>query len=283
MRTLANSCVRSITSKTSDCHLLACPPEIRTLIYRYVLTFEHPLTHTICEATPVDLAFLQVCKAVEREAAPQFYQVNQFVIKLDQPRYDRRTRSSAALIASGQDPNLSCLPARHIISIRNVMLVKSPRENHPRDTSFVPFGSPLHNASTFSNVEIKNAINAFISRKTLLNSLSITLQGGHGMTPLSGLREGVFEAVTQLANLKSLELWRSRYYKVIDNETRFDWADLGRKDLEEARDRCFPRAIAVSSSQRAKWVDSEIAFRVEHGLLINFARQKAKICELAGS
>ena len=269
-------------TNTSDCRLLACPPEMRNLIYSYVLTFERPLTSMIAEAIPIDLAFLRVCKAVEHEAAPLLYRLNRFVFQIDyQHRYDRRTRSFAAVKASGRKPDLSFLSSRHINSLRNVVLVKKSEETDPRHTSFVPLGSTSHNVLIFSSTEIKETINTLTSKNTLLKSLSITLNGGHGMTldgrnaldflSLLNLGKGVFQALRQITSLKSLELWHSRYYRISDDTKTYKWMNLDRTVLEEVKSEHFPRAIALSSARRTSSVERKLC-RTEDGLCIKFAR-----------
>ena len=264
-----------------NCHLLACPPEIRNLIYRHVFTFELPLTHKISEIIPNAFAFLRVCKSVEREAAPILYQLNRFVFDLDyQHRHDRRTRSFVAAKASGREPNLSGLPARHINLLRDISLRKNLLRPDQFGIDYELFSSTSPNMSKYSDADIKETINALAERATLLTSLSITWRSWNenawdvdlsDVLSLISFGEGVSEALQQLASLRSLEIWYTRDSFRDCNDIDHEWVELDRKVLDKVKMVLFPRAMAVLSSRTVEWTKSG-AYAIEDGLLIKFTR-----------
>lgn len=203
-----------MANTTGKSHLLNCPPEIRNIIYGYVLSYDNVIV-PYCKGSGVTgyctpdstfLALLQVSKSVEREAAPIFFKQNLFQFDCWYLAYKFPYFDTDGFLFPHEDqiecPIINNVPERYIIFLRNVnlymLLTGNKRKCH-------------------EILEVQSAINCLAARSTILR-LSITLveQGEEDQSewdpdPFSTLRalddeKCISTAVGKLANLGRLEI-----------------------------------------------------------------------------
>lgn len=202
--------------------LLSCAPEIRNIIYGHVLTYDSPITpRDPGEEYSIFLALLLVCKSVEREAAPIFYERNLFRFlcqdsgsghNLDE---NNQVRAEERLSSNDDAQTTSTVievPKRHINSLRRVSLICEP----PALSCHGPVGEIAW------ILDLEKTIDFLAARNAILSSLSITLErvDRHVVIqwnpdPSTFLREldaerRISTAVGKLANLRRLEITHFR-------------------------------------------------------------------------
>lgn len=261
-----------MADKTGKSHLLDCASEIRNAIYEYVLSFDNPIIRGKPEEdASTSLALLQVCKSVEREAAPIFYERNLFrfnfrhhhsALENDPDLCDARVEQG---LSSYDDAQMTWpmidVPKRHINSLRHVNLVKELSgywPNGPLDNGTLGpegLGIPL----------IEKIINFLAARNSILSSLSITLRRmqrcgeiGWDPDPSTLLRELDAErrfstSVGKLVNLSRLEIWKSRVsIRRPKVKIPSEWTAVPSEVLERVKFDHFPKAKAVLYIRRAE-------------------------------
>ena len=82
--------------------MLRLPSEVRLLIYRFILVYDYPISHT--ELSTSNTSILRACRLFRQEGIPVFYQHNRFVLQASntQPtlRVCKAFRKHAYLIKS---------------------------------------------------------------------------------------------------------------------------------------------------------------------------------------
>ncbi|MCJ1466619.1 hypothetical protein MMC07_005239 [Pseudocyphellaria aurata] len=261
-------------NKTQKSHLLECAFEIRSLIYGYVVSSENPIIRGRPERGNKNfLALLQVCKSVEREAAPIFYEQNLFrfhcrhsiLLSSEQTLavYDKvRAREG---LSSYDDAQTTCpiidVPKRYIKSLRNISLVRELTGIWPNGS----LGAKKIGPQGFEIPVLEDAIDFLAARNTALNCLSIVLKrislcGGVTWDPdptallleLNG-QKTLANAVAKLANLGRLEIWKVRVTHW-PNELKVPctWTAVEPEALDQIKADHFPTAKAVLYTRRGE-------------------------------
>lgn len=283
-----------MANKTDKSYLLRCSSEIRNIIYRYVLTFDNPIVRgKPDEANRTLLALLQVCKSVEREAAPIFYEQNLFQFNLrhlDTPDVYKLGRAEQGL-SPYDDAQMICpiidVPQRHINSLRNLSLTKDVGGKH------WPNGSLDDNSklgpSGLGILDFESVINFLATRNNILKSLSIMMRrlykcGGirWDPDPSNLLRELDYEkristAVEKLANLDRLEIWKSRVTSHWPRPLKVpsEWTAVQPEALNQVKVDHFAKAKAILYTRRAGLFESKLErfsrpFFISEQFLIDF-------------
>lgn len=259
-----------------------CVAEIRNTIYGYVLGFNHRLIRKSTLKDPNALALLRVSKDIECEAAPIFYEVNQFHFGFDPSEAGDLSRDVPLQARENEYSSwIGAVPERYVNSLRNVSLVKLLPHYWP--------DGPVLNSSKGEDdlglLECEQMINELASRTAILNVLSITLRRqaivnhlDYDENPLVLLSEldkniRISAAVGKLSNLKRLEIWKSRavYQRMWTPKVATEWIQVQSNTFEQIK-LSFPQAKSVlyscklegEPSQKSRWYFAE-------GHLIDFA------------
>lgn len=258
-----------MADKTGKSYLLDCASEIRNAIYGYVLSFDNPIIREKPEDASTSLALLQVCKSVEREAAPIFYERNLFRFNFrhlhSAPDNLHKMVRKRQGLSSYDDAQMECptinVPKRHINSLRHVDLVKELFGHWPN--------GPLDNGTLgpkgLEIPDFEEAINFLAARNMILSSLSITLRRIQKCGVIvwdSDLSTILHEldaerrfstAVGKLANLRRLEIWKSRVTVQRPKlKIPSEWTAVAPELLERVKVDHFPKAKAVLYTRRAE-------------------------------
>lgn len=271
-----------------------CAPEVRNAIYRHVLSFDHRIIRGKSE-TPNRLALLQVSKAIEKEAAPVFYEVNLFHFVCqppNQPANNINSQTDAGL-SQYRDVQTECpsidVPARHINSLRNISLLKELKGWWPNgpliDARLGPDGLGM--------LEFEKTITWLASRNAILNLLSVTLRrkGTVGRIDwdsdpssiLDELDQGrrVSTAVGKLTNLSRLEIWKSRRVgeKMWNREALMEWTPVRPEYLESVKVEHFPQVKGILYSRTKDGEDllKPRRYFLKEGFSMDFGRREVCI------
>lgn len=217
-----------MANKTDESYLLNCSSEIRNIIYRYALTFDNPIVREKPDrANPTLLALLQVCKLVEREAAPIFYERNLFQFNLrylNTPDIYRLGRAGQGL-SPYDDAQMICpiidVPQRHINSLRHLSLVKDVEGTQWPNHFLDGFGYFKLGASGLGILDFESVVNFLATRNDILKSLSMNMilykcdQIQWDPDPSNLMREldhekRISTAAEKLASLDRLKIRKSR-------------------------------------------------------------------------
>lgn len=276
---------------TSKSYLLECAFEIRNLIYGYVLSNENPIIRGQPEGvTSTFLALLQVCKSVEREAAPIFYEQNlfRFHCRHSGPSSEQtldvydQARAQKSL-SSYDDAQTTCpiidVPKRYIKSLRNISLIREIRGIWPNGS----LGAKGIGPQGFGITVLEDAIDFLAARNTILTSLSIVLKrvnlcGGVQWDPnptallheLDG-EKSLSSSVEKLANLCRLEIWKVRVTLQWPNQLKVpcEWTAVEPEVLDQVKVDHFPKAKTVLYTRRAK-EQKTLSHRPNYGVAEQF-------------
>lgn len=294
-----------MATTTNKSHLLNCSSEIRNIIYRYALTFDHPIVRAKPDDTdPTLLALLQVCKLVEREGAPIFYEQNLFqfnVRYLNTPDVYTLGRAGQGL-SPYDDAQMICpiidVPQRHINSLRNLSLVKDVEGTQWPNQFRVGFGYFKLGASGLGILDFETVIDFLAARNDILKSLSITMKLFKCDTirwdpdPSSLMREldcekRISTAVGKLASVDRLKIRKSRV------TTRWptlltvpdEWTAVPPEALNQVKLHHLAKTKAILYTRRADRVkqthkQSLKVFCIAEEFLIDFQRSGVKGREL---
>ena len=282
---------RTGMANSDQCPLMDCAPEVRNAIYRYVLCFDNRIIRGKPES-PNALALLQVSKAIEKEAAPIFYEVNVFHFvcrKLGEPADDARIQIATGL-PRYYDVQTECpyvdVPARHINSLRNIGLITELEGFWPNgpliDAVLGPDGLGL--------LEFESTITWLASRNTILNLLSVTLRRRSLVSridwdpnPSSILDEldqerRISTAVGKLTNLRCLEIWKSRRVneRTWNKMVPMVWASVLAEKFEDVKAEHFPQAKGILYSRMKEGRDllKPGFYFLKEGFSIDFGRKE---------
>lgn len=278
---------------TNKSYLLNCSSEIRNMIYGYVLSFDYPIFRKEPGwTTSILLTLLQVCKSVEQEAAPIFYEQNIFLFNLKNlnPPHRYKYKRIDKGLSPYDDAQMICpiidVPQRHINSLRNVRLTRDIPGYLP-DSSLddhFKFG-----ALGLGILDLESVINFLSTRNNILKSLSIDLRRLYlcnisqwDPDPSRLLRELDFEkristAVGKLANLHRLEVWKSRFTTGWPKSLKvpYEWTAVQPEVLHRVKVDHFPQAKAILYTRRAQGFVPNVCCIAEE-FLIDFQQSGVK-------
>ncbi len=230
--------------------VLSCPPELRTLIFSYTVTFTYPLVRPRAgETLAPQLGILLVNKVIHEEAASLFYELNRFRLvlpttsgseyhdivldelledEIDTEEVDDDTVEDAldpdppsSLDTSDSEDKLEralAVPPRFINRLRDVIF-------HSRLPGYWPNG-PLIDAvlgpEGLGEKEVAQLLDRIAAHSGILNNISIELQRTSRVSsidwdpnPLVLLEEldrdrRFSRIVATLPQLRRLEIWKAR-------------------------------------------------------------------------
>ena len=251
---------------------MQCPPEIRNIIYDYLLSFEHRLIRKASNTGESLLAFLQTSKAIEREAAPIFYGRNVFHFvcpDADTPDDQLNETCYSTAIEAKSTLRYITLPTRHLSAVKSLSVVKYFRGYWPNRPSSPDQLTQLWLAES-GKPHFEVLIEWLVSSNVNLKSLSIELkmQGTVGYIEcdwdpsylfmiLCSSQQSISIVLSKLQGLKCLRMWKTRIAwaeKVsgwVDLENS-GWNHIPTEILEQAQGQHFPRANAVHYTRTKK-------------------------------
>ncbi|MCJ1254530.1 hypothetical protein MMC24_002345 [Lignoscripta atroalba] len=277
-------------ANTNKSHLMDCASEIRNTIYSYVLCFEHHIIRKKSETMPTPLALLQVSKAIERDAAPIFYELNLFRFvcqSIDELEDDHNTRrpDEGLSPSSYKDKQTECpyidVPKRHINSLRNISLVKELNGYWPNG----PVVDAALGAQGLGVLEFEETINWLAARNAILNLLSINLRRTYRIASISWdtdpstlLREldrerRISRAVGKFNNLRCLEIWKSRSVSksMWEKMMAREWTAVSSEAFDNVKHDHFGQAKAVLYSRKGEIEPTQQdEWYLAEGFLIDF-------------
>lgn len=275
-----------------------CASEIRNIIYGLVLTYDEPIIRADPRKSPKNLlALLQVCKSVERDAAPMFYGQNLFRFVCQDWEWAttsehgldvyNEARSANRGLSSYEDAQIECpmidVPKRYIGSLRNVSLIREL----PGQWSNWPLGDYNLEPKGLEMPDLEKAINFLAARSTILYSLSITLKR---MNPCDVIQwdpdpsqflwqldteRRISTAVGKFANLARLDLWKIRVIPQWPKPLKVpsEWTAVQPETLDRVKVDHFPTAKEVLYTRRAeieKHTWAQTIFCIAEEFLIEF-------------
>lgn len=235
-------------------HLLNCPPEIRSIIYGYVLTYDNPIVFSYSyspkvKPDPTMLSLMQVSKSVEREAAPIFYKQNVFrfhcwlsTCDLDIPDGD-----------SWKECPFINVPERYNKFLRHVKLDKEQKQGKQGGPSVLDLHSAIDYLAKKYNI---------LSLSIDLHRMDVTIDPEWDLDPLSMLRnfdgeKCIFTTVGKLVNLSHLEIRKTQSVWQIPERWPSEWtAEL----LNQVKVENFARAKAVLYRRQAGDIQNEYSW-----------------------
>lgn len=287
-----------MANQTGKSYLLNCAPEIRNIIYGFVLSYDDPIIRANPRKTPrTFLALLQVSKSVERDAAPIFYKQNLFRFICRDWEWAissehgldvyNEARAASRGLSSYDDAQMTCpvidVPKRYINSLRNVSLIREL----PGQWSNGPLGDYTLEPKDLEMPDLENAINFLAARSTTLNSLSITLKRMNlcdvihwDPDPSSFLwqldtERRISTAVGKFANLARLDIWKTRVIRQWPKPLKVpcEWTAVQPEALNRVKVDHFPTAKEVLYTRRAeieKYQWAQTIFCIAEEFLIDF-------------
>lgn len=213
--------------------IMAFPPELRTAIFAYAVTFPkifaRPDDIGSEEPVAIDLPILVVNKAVYEEAAPLFYEHNTFRFILPSQLPPQRVvgRTTARRTVQNDTPvydiQVECqkaltVPARFIDRLRHVVFHKPLRGVWPNG----PLTNSMLGPDGLGEAELATMLDHIAANNGILTSIAVELQRQSPVAiiewdedPLKLLkeldREERFSRIAaRLAQLKRLEIWKGR-------------------------------------------------------------------------
>ena len=246
---------------------MGCPSEIRNTIYSYVLTFEHHLIRKKASTDENRLALLQTSRAVEREAAPLFYELNTFHFicqDLDTPE-DNHDASQSTLYDVQAAFRYVDIPDRHVNSLRNLSIAKVLPGIWPN--KIIIKHTSRARVRSLGTLQLEKLLLWLASRNMILKILSIDFSR---LGPVSSIdwdedpslllgeldsQRRISNAILNLRCLKSLHLWKSRIalrrnMNGWDSGEKGDWKPIQPEAFDRVRQHHFSRASEVLYSRK---------------------------------